>query len=80
MLDGLFARLDEMTQRRGLEKIRTIGDAYMVAAGVPTPRVDHAPVLVALGLEMLRAAQATAAVVTPSTAGGHRAGSPWSPV
>ncbi len=56
MLDGLFARLDEMTQRRGLEKIRTIGDAYMVAAGVPTPRVDHAPLLVDLGLEMLQAA------------------------
>ena len=57
MLDGLFARLDEMTQRRGLEKIRTIGDAYMVAAGVPTPRVDHATVLVDLGLEMLQAAE-----------------------
>ena len=57
MLDGLFGRLDEMTQRRGLEKIRTIGDAYMVAAGVPTPRADHAPVLVDLGLEMLQAAQ-----------------------
>jgi adenylate cyclase len=56
MLDGLFARLDEMTQRRGLEKIRTIGDAYMVAAGVPSPRDDHAPVLVDLGLDMLRAA------------------------
>ena len=57
MLDGLFARLDEMTQRRGLEKIRTIGDAYMVAAGVPNPRVDHAPVLVDLGLDMLQAAR-----------------------
>jgi len=57
MLDGLFARLDEMTQRRGLEKIRTIGDAYMVAAGVPTPRADHAPVLVDLGLDMLRIAR-----------------------
>jgi adenylate cyclase len=56
MLDGLFARLDEMTRRRGLEKIRTIGDAYMVAAGVPNPRGDHAPVLVDLGLDMLRAA------------------------
>jgi guanylate cyclase len=57
MLDGLFARMDEMTQRRGLEKIRTIGDAYMVAAGVPTPRVDHASVLVDLGLEMLQTSQ-----------------------
>ena len=57
MLDGLFARLDEMTQRRGLEKIRTIGDAYMVAAGVPNPRDDHAPVLVDLGLDMVEAAR-----------------------
>jgi adenylate cyclase len=56
ILDGLFARLDEMTQRLGLEKIRTIGDAYMVAAGVPTPRADHAEVLVELALDMLRAA------------------------
>jgi adenylate cyclase len=56
MLDGLFARLDEMTQQRGLEKIRTIGDAYMVAAGVPGPRPDHAPALVDLGLAMVEAA------------------------
>ncbi|HET7821936.1 MAG TPA: adenylate/guanylate cyclase domain-containing protein [Ornithinibacter sp.] len=57
LLDGLFGRLDDMTRRRGLEKIRTIGDAYMVASGVPTPRVDHALVLVDLGLEMLQVAQ-----------------------
>jgi guanylate cyclase len=55
LLDRLFSRLDEMTQRRGLEKIRTIGDAYMVAAGIPVPRPDHAAVLVDLGLEMNRA-------------------------
>jgi guanylate cyclase len=55
LLNRIFSRLDEMTQRRGLEKIRTIGDAYMVAAGIPVPRPDHAAVLVDLGLQMHRA-------------------------
>jgi guanylate cyclase len=52
LLNRIFSRFDDMTQRRGLEKIRTIGDAYMVAAGIPVPRPDHAHVLVDLGLQM----------------------------
>jgi adenylate cyclase len=42
ILDTLFTRFDVLARERGLEKIKTIGDAYMVAAGVPVPRVDHA--------------------------------------
>jgi class 3 adenylate cyclase len=41
LLDDVFSRLDALVDQHGLEKIKTIGDAYMVAAGVPTPRDDH---------------------------------------
>jgi guanylate cyclase len=41
-----------MVQERGLEKIKTIGDAYMVAAGVPVPRDDHAHAICDLALAM----------------------------
>ena len=42
LLDRLFSHFDTLTERHGLEKIKTVGDAYMVAAGVPIPRRDHA--------------------------------------
>ena len=54
-LDHLFSRLDELAERYGVEKIKTIGDCYMVAAGVPTPRPDHARALALMALEMLEA-------------------------
>jgi class 3 adenylate cyclase len=41
-LDGLFSRLDAIADRYGLEKIKTVGDAYMAVAGAPQPRADHA--------------------------------------
>ena len=41
-LDGLFSRLDAIADRYGLEKIKTVGDAYMAVAGAPEPRADHA--------------------------------------
>ena len=41
-LDGLFSRLDALADRFGLEKIKTVGDAYMAVAGAPEPRADHA--------------------------------------
>lgn len=50
MLDDVFSRLDALVDAFGLEKIKTIGDAYMVAAGVPTPRPDHAPALARFAL------------------------------
>jgi class 3 adenylate cyclase len=40
-LDEVFNRWDELADRFGLEKIKTIGDAYMAVAGVPDPRTDH---------------------------------------
>jgi guanylate cyclase len=54
-LDLLFSHFDELAERHGLEKIKTIGDCYMVAAGVPTPRADHAQALARVAFEMLDA-------------------------
>ena len=54
-LDRLFSHFDELADRHGLEKIKTIGDCYMVAAGVPTPRPDHARALAFMALDMLEA-------------------------
>ncbi len=55
LLDRLFSHFDTLAERRGLEKIKTIGDAYMVAAGVPVPRADHAEALAHLALDMVDA-------------------------
>jgi guanylate cyclase len=52
MLDLLFTAFDELVDRYDVEKIKTIGDCYMVAAGVPRPRPDHAHALAGLALEM----------------------------
>ena len=50
LLDEVFSAIDELVDDRDLEKIKTIGDAYMVAAGVPEPRDDHAEILCDLAL------------------------------
>jgi adenylate cyclase len=52
LLDGVFSRFDDLVASHGLEKIKTIGDAYMVAAGVPVHRPDHAAALADLALDM----------------------------
>ena len=52
LLDEVFSAFDTMVEGRGLEKIKTIGDAYMVASGVPVSRPDHAHALCHLALEM----------------------------
>jgi class 3 adenylate cyclase len=52
MLNEVFSQLDGMVDEMGLEKIKTIGDCYMVASGVPEPRADHAAALCAFGLRM----------------------------
>jgi class 3 adenylate cyclase len=52
-LDALFRRFDELADRLGLEKIKTIGDAYMAVAGAPVPASDHAASAVAMVLEIL---------------------------
>jgi adenylate cyclase len=52
LLDAVFTTFDGFVEELGLEKIKTIGDAYMVASGVPRPRSDHAEVIAELALRM----------------------------
>ncbi len=52
-LNDVFTYFDGLAEKHGVEKMRTIGDAYMVAAGVPIPSEDHARALAAMSLEML---------------------------
>jgi adenylate cyclase len=52
LLDRVFSHFDTLADRYGLEKIKTIGDCYMVAAGVPSPRPDHARALALMALDM----------------------------
>jgi class 3 adenylate cyclase len=52
LLNDLFSRFDRLVERHGVEKIKTIGDGYMVAAGVPTSRRDHAEAIAGLALDM----------------------------
>jgi class 3 adenylate cyclase len=51
-LNGLFTAFDQLAQQRGLEKIKTVGDAYMVAGGLPDPRPDHAEAVAEMALAM----------------------------
>jgi class 3 adenylate cyclase len=51
-LNDLFSVFDQHAQQRGLEKIKTIGDAYMVAGGLPDPRPDHAQAVAEMALAM----------------------------
>jgi class 3 adenylate cyclase len=52
-LDELFRRFDEIADRHGLEKIKTIGDAYMAVAGAPIPMAEHADAAAAMALATL---------------------------
>lgn len=53
LLNELFSAFDILAARCGLEKIKTIGDAYMLAAGIPVPRPDHAEAAATMALGML---------------------------
>lgn len=59
LLSTLFDRFDEVVERHGVTKIKTIGDAYMAVAGLPERQPDHAPRLLQAARDMLAAAQAT---------------------
>ena len=52
MLNRLFTAFDDLAEKHGLEKIKTIGDAYMVVGGLPEARPDHAEAVVAMALGM----------------------------
>jgi class 3 adenylate cyclase len=55
-LDELFGLFDEIADRHGLEKVKTIGDAYMAVAGAPVAMADHAGAVVAMALDVMREA------------------------
>lgn len=54
LLDTMFREFDGLCDRRGIEKIKTVGDAYMAVAGLPTPDADHAASVAELALDMQR--------------------------
>jgi len=53
LLNTLFSHFDALADKYGVEKIKTVGDCYMVASGVPMPYTNHAHVLAFLALDML---------------------------
>jgi adenylate cyclase len=60
LLDEIFSTFDRLVDAEGLEKIKTIGDAYMVAGGLPEPRDDHAEAVARVALAMRREVAAIA--------------------
>ncbi|MFC7503050.1 adenylate/guanylate cyclase domain-containing protein [Nocardioides sp. CPCC 206347] len=61
LLDTMFSEFDRLCDQRGIEKIKTVGDAYMAVAGLPTPDRDHAASLAELAMDMQRASTRLAA-------------------
>ncbi|ASC69090.1 diguanylate cyclase [Halomicronema hongdechloris C2206] len=57
LLNDIFSAFDQLAAVHSLEKIKTIGDAYMVAAGLPAPRSDHAIAIARMALDMQAAIQ-----------------------
>ena len=52
LLNALFTKFDQRAEHLGLEKIKTIGDAYMAVGGLPIPRSDHAEIVADMALGM----------------------------
>ncbi len=52
LLNEIFSCFDLLAEKYGVEKIKTMGDAYLVAGGLPLPRADHAEASAELALEM----------------------------
>lgn len=52
LLNQIFSAFDEISERYGLEKIKTIGDAYMVVGGLPMPQPNHAEAIAKMALDM----------------------------
>jgi class 3 adenylate cyclase/HAMP domain-containing protein len=61
MLNELFSMFDRLAEQHGLEKIKTIGDAYMVVAGIPEPVADHAVAIAHMATDMMSGIAAYAA-------------------
>jgi len=57
LLNQIFSAFDRLAEQHGLEKIKTIGDAYMVVGGIPTPGSERAQAVAEMALDMLKAIQ-----------------------
>ena len=79
VLNEVFSVFDGLVRRYGVEKIRTIGDSYMVAAGVPVARPDHAQAICAMALDLRReVARLNAITIGTSASGsGSTLDQPW---
>ena len=55
LLNQMFSTFDQLAERHGVEKIKTIGDAYMVVGGLPQPSADHADAIAQMALGMQQA-------------------------
>ncbi|MDW8454900.1 MAG: adenylate/guanylate cyclase domain-containing protein [Oscillatoriaceae cyanobacterium SKYGB_i_bin93] len=55
LLNQIFSAFDRLTEQYGLEKIKTIGDAYMAVGGLPLPRKDHAEAIADMAIDMMAA-------------------------
>lgn len=53
LLNDIFSAFDCIAEQLGLEKIKTIGDAYMVVGGLPNPREDHAEAILTMAIQMM---------------------------
>jgi class 3 adenylate cyclase len=53
LLNQIFSSFDRLAEQHGVEKIKTIGDAYMAVGGLPTPRRDHAEAIAQMAIDML---------------------------
>lgn len=62
MLNGIFSGFDELTECYGLEKIKTIGDSYMVAGGLPDPHPDHLAAMASFALGILESARSSSSL------------------
>jgi len=63
LLGDIFSRFDGLAARRGLEKIKTTGDGYMVASGLPEARPDHAAAAAEMAVAMLDAVETAGRIV-----------------
>lgn len=59
LLNDIVRQFDELAERHGVEKIKTIGDAYMAVAGVPEPAPDHGQRIARMAIDMLRVVSTT---------------------
>jgi class 3 adenylate cyclase len=60
LLNGLFTQFDASAKKHGIEKIKTIGDAYMAVSGLPVPNPDHTKQMMEMALDMLAAVKSYA--------------------